>query len=495
MAEIKTVAIVGTGVIGAGWAARCMARGINVVATDPAPGAEEKLRAAITTAWPATVKLSMAPGQEPGQLNFTPSLEEAIAKADFVQESAPEREELKRKLYAQMDEIAPPHVILASSTSGYTPSTLQADCPRHPERVLVGHPFNPVYLLPLVEVVPGSKTSAQNVDTAIAFYERIGMHPLKVRNEIDGHLSDRLQEAIWREILHLVNDGVATTGELDEAIIYGPGLRWALMGTNLTFHLAGGEQGMRHMLEQFGPALKLPWTKLEAPELTETLIDRMVEGTQDQAAGRSIEELQQLRNDCLVDIMRVLRQHKVGAGLTLARDEAQNYAARDYEAWTPGKEIGAPLRLYQCAVQPQWVDYNGHMSESFYLYAFGDASDALFRFIGVNEDYRAAGKSFYTVETHLNFIKEVASGEPLTFATRILGLDEKRVHLFHEMFHAGTGKLLGTTEQMLLHVDMTAQKACPIEPQVFNALSAIWAVHQTMERPDQVGRVMQVAAS
>lgn len=493
MSEISTVAIVGTGVIGAGWAARCLARGLNVIATDPGPDAEQKLRNAINVAWPAVSRLSMAPGAEPGTLTFTTDLAQAVATADFIQENAPERIDLKRKLHAEIDAAARPDVIVASSSSGLLPSEIQADC-KHPERLVIGHPFNPVYLLPLVEIVPGEKTAPESVDRAADFYESIGMHPLRVRKEIEGYLSDRLQEALWREVLHLVNDGVATTGELDDAIIYGPGLRWALMGTCLTFHLAGGEEGMRHMLEQFGPALKLPWTKLVAPELNDTLIDRMVEGTQEQAAGRSITELEQLRNDCLIDIMRALRQHDVGAGRVLAKDEARIYAARDYAKWQAGDQVGAPLRLYGCDVQPQWVDYNGHMSESFYLYAFGDATDALFRYIGIDEDYRASGNSFYTVESHINYLAEVASGEPLQFATQILGLDDKRLHLFHQMHHARSGKLLATTEQMLLHVDSKAQKACPIRPEVHQALSSVMEAHRGMARPGQVGRTMAVPA-
>jgi len=491
MSDIKTVAIVGTGVIGAGWAARCLARGLDVIATDPGAGAEQKLRDAINTAWPAVAKLSMAPGAEPGRLSFVGTVAEAVTKADFIQENAPEREDLKRALHAEIDAAARPDVIIASSSSGLLPSAIQADC-QHPERVVIGHPFNPVYLLPLVEVVPGKKTAPDSIDRAADFYESIGMKVLRVRKEIEGYLSDRLQEALWREVLHLVNDGIATTEDLDDAVIYGPGLRWALMGTCLTFHLAGGENGMRHMLEQFGPALKLPWTKLVAPELNDTLIDRMVEGTLEQAAGRSITELEQLRNDCLVDIMRALRQHDVGAGQVLARDEARHYAARNYASWHEGDEIAAPLRLYRGTVQPQWVDYNGHMSESFYLYAFGDATDALFRYIGIDEAYREAGHSFYTVESHINYLGEVAGGESLEFTTQLLGVDDKRLHLFHEMYNGRTGKLICTTEQMLLHVDKAAQKAAPAKPGVHKALQAIMAAHHDMPKPDRVSRVMDV---
>src|SRR5262249_35338209 len=223
-----------------------------------------------------------------------------------------------------------------------------------PERLLVAHPFNPAYLLPLVELVGGDRTTPQTIEAARTFFTYIAMHALHVRKEVPGHLTDRLQEALWREILHLVNDGVATTGELDESIIYGPGLRWAGMGTNLIYHLAGGEPGMRHMLRQFGPCLKWPWTKLEAPELTEGLIDRMVGRTQSRAAGRSIRELERLRDDYLVDIQQVLRKYNIGAGATLRAVEDRLYneaAAAAQEA--DGHEAG-PLRLVQTQVRPEW---------------------------------------------------------------------------------------------------------------------------------------------
>ncbi len=321
MADVRRLALIGTGVIGAGWAARCLGRGIDVIASDPAPDAEAKLRAAIDNAWPAVEKIHVTPGVAPGTLTFADRVEAAVDDADFVQESAPEREELKRALLARIDAATSPEVTIASSSSGLLPTRIQADC-RHPERVVIGHPFNPVYLLPLCEVVGGEKTAPETIDRACAFYRSIGMHALHVRTEIEGYLADRLQEAIWREILHLVNDEVATTGELDDAIRYGPGLRWAFMGTNLIFHMAGGDAGMRHMLEQFGPALKLPWTKLEAPELTDALIDRMVAGTEAQAEGRTVKELERLRDNCLIEIMRALEKYDIGAGKVLAEDAA-----------------------------------------------------------------------------------------------------------------------------------------------------------------------------
>jgi carnitine 3-dehydrogenase len=300
----QRLALIGAGVIGSGWAARALAKGMDVVAWDPAPGAEARLRAAVANAWPALERVGLSQGASRRRLTFARDLDHAVAGANFVQENAPEDERLKRSLLAQIDRVAARGVVIASSSSGLLPTRIQARC-RHPERVLIGHPFNPVYLLPLVEVVAGARTTVGAVRKASAFYRRLGMRPLHVKREIPGYISDRLQEAIWREALHLVADGVATTQEIDDAIVYGPGLRWAFMGTCLAFHMAGGNDGMRHMLEQFGPALKLPWTKLRAPALTPQLARRMVRGTTAQANGRSIKQLERWRDDQLIRIMAV----------------------------------------------------------------------------------------------------------------------------------------------------------------------------------------------
>jgi carnitine 3-dehydrogenase len=307
-AGIRTVAIVGSGVIGAGWAARCLSRGLDVIAWDPAPGAEARLRAAIARAAPALENAGHPLSERPESLRFVHTLAEAVKDADFVQENAPEREDLKQSLIAEIDAHARPDVIIATSTSGLLPSRLQERA-RRPERVVVGHPFNPVYLLPLVEVVGGKATSLESIEHASRFYRSIGMRPLHVRTEIEGFVADRLMEALWREALWMVKDGVATTEEIDAAVIYGCGLRWSLMGTFLTFHLAGGEGGMRHMLHQFGPALKLPWTKLEAPELTEELIDRVADGCEEQAAGRSIGQLEHRRDEFLVKLLSLVKEY------------------------------------------------------------------------------------------------------------------------------------------------------------------------------------------
>ncbi|WP_245799308.1 3-hydroxyacyl-CoA dehydrogenase NAD-binding domain-containing protein [Virgibacillus siamensis] len=313
---IQHITVVGTGVIGNGWITRYLANGYNVTATDPAPGAEERMREAIQHAWPSMEQMGLAEGASIENLRFEEDFGKALQNADFIQENVPEREELKRKVIAEIDQHAPAEAVIASSTSGILPSTLQADCQQHPERVMVAHPFNPVYLVPLVEVVGGEKTDADFVEKAKAFYSGLNMKPLIVNKEIEGHIADRLMEAIWRESLHIVNDGVATTEEVDASIVYGPGLRWALMGPFMTLHMGGGKAGMRHLLEQFGPALKLPWTKLEAPELTDELAEKVIEGCEKQTAGVEMEKLEERRNQFLIELQQLLEKYWPSANLT-----------------------------------------------------------------------------------------------------------------------------------------------------------------------------------
>ncbi|SDJ80714.1 L-carnitine dehydrogenase [Sediminibacillus albus] len=304
----KTFAVVGTGVIGNGWIARFLANGHDVIAFDPAGGAEERTRKAVELAWPSLEKIGLAEGASVDRLTFVPTIEEAVAKADLIQENVPEREELKKSVLTSIDQHAKPEAIIGSSTSGIMPSRLQEGL-KHPERLIVAHPFNPVYILPLVELVGGKATTQAVIDEASNIYASIQMKPLVIRKEIEGHLADRLMEALWREALHLVNDGVATTEEVDAAIIYGAGLRWAQMGPFLTFHLAGGNQGMRHMLEQFGPALKQPWTKLIAPELTDELKEKVIEGCESHAGDASVSELERKRNEFLVKVLDLVEDY------------------------------------------------------------------------------------------------------------------------------------------------------------------------------------------
>ena len=255
-AEVQRVAVVGTGVIGASWAALFLARGLDVVATDPSPGAEDRLRTDVAAHWP-----SMEPvdGASPDRLTFTPDPAQAVAGADFVQENGPEREDVKHQLFAVLDTAARPEVVLASSSSGMLPSAIARGCPAHPERVLIGHPFNPPHLIPLVEVVGGSTASASAVRAAVAFYRAVGKGPITLNKEVPGHLANRLQAALWREAVHMVAEGVASVADVDAAISEGPGLRWALMGPHTTFHLAGGEGGMEHFMRHLMPAVTGWW--------------------------------------------------------------------------------------------------------------------------------------------------------------------------------------------------------------------------------------------
>jgi carnitine 3-dehydrogenase len=488
MRQVKTLGLLGTGVIGGGWAARALHFGIDVVASDVDPKMEAWIRGAVENAAAALSRLTMAPLPRPGRLSFTSSLATMAQQVDFIQENIPEQLELKQRVLAEASRHASADVLIASSTSGLMPSDLQRDM-QAPERLLVGHPFNPVYLLPLVEVVGGTRTSPAALDAASGFYRHIGMHPLRVRREIPGHLTDRLQEALWREILHMVNDGVASTGELDESIVYGPGLRWAAMGTNLIYHLAGGETGMRHMLRQFGPCLKWPWTHLEAPELTEALIDRMVEGTQAQAAGRSIRELERLRDDCLVAIQQVLRQYDIGAGATLRALEARLYQQSGAAARLAlAASVDQPARLLELEVRPDWVDYNGHMTDSRYLQVFGDATDALLRSVGVDEAYRAAGQSFYTIESHVTHQSEAKALQALYVTVRVLGVDDKRLHLFHCLHRGDDGVLVANAEQLYLHVSSLAGKAAAMPPAVRAGLERWREAQAKLAPPAQAGR-------
>jgi carnitine 3-dehydrogenase len=489
MRAVKTLGLLGTGVIGGGWAARALHFGIDVIAADVKPEMEDWIRGAVQNAEPALSRLTFAPLPPKGRLSFTTRLEEMARAADFIQENIPEQLPLKQRVLAEVSRQARPDVIIASSTSGLMPSDLQRDM-QHPERFLVAHPFNPVYLLPLVELVGGAKTAPATLDKAAEFFTYIGMHALKVRREVPGHLTDRLQEAMWREILHMVNEDVATTGELDESIIYGPGLRWAGMGMNLIYHLAGGESGMRHMLEQFGPALKWPWTKLEAPELTDALIDRMVSGTQAQAQGRSIRELERLRDDYLVAIQQVLRQFDLGAGATLRRLEERLY--RDARAGQPAEGAGAGegLPRFDTVVRAEWVDYNGHMSDFIYGLVFGEATDAFYRTVGLDDSMRRQHRMFYTVESHVRHLREAKGGEPLYTTTQVLGVDEKRLHLFHRLFRGRDGVEIATGEQLHLHVDTAASRAVAMDPALHARLAAVERAHAKWPKPAEAGQAV-----
>jgi carnitine 3-dehydrogenase len=307
----ETVACVGAGVIGGGWVAHFLAQGFHVRAWDPAADAEAKLRRLVDAAWPALTSLGLAEGASRDNLAVTATLAEAVTDAVFVQESAPEDLPLKQKLLAEIDAVTPAGVVVASSTSGYGMTEMQADAVT-PERLVVGHPFNPPYLIPLVEVVGGERTETWAVEHAAAFYRRVGKTVITMDREVPGFIANRLQEALWREALHMVDHGEATVEQIDTAITAGPGLRWPVHGPMLTFHLAGGEGGMAHMLDHFGPSLKAPWTRLAAPELTTGLRDAVVDGCLDEAGTRSIADLVAERDRAIIAVQRAVEEARDG---------------------------------------------------------------------------------------------------------------------------------------------------------------------------------------
>jgi len=301
--QIRNIAIVGTGVIGASWAALYLARGFNVTATDPAPNAEVNLRKFIDAAWKdlSVIGLSLNASRE--HLQFTTDMKKALADADLVQENGPERSEFKIKLFADMDDATPQDSIIASSSSGLTMSVMQSEC-KHPERCVIGHPFNPPHVIPLVEIVAGAKTSPQTVEQAISFYASIGKKPIHVRKEVVGHVANRLQAALYREIVYLIEQGVLDVTDADAAVCWGPGLRWGVMGPSLLFHLGGGQGGMQHFMEHLSGPLAAWWKDLGkitefSPEVKQTII----EGAQNEAGDRSIDELERERDAMLLELL------------------------------------------------------------------------------------------------------------------------------------------------------------------------------------------------
>jgi carnitine 3-dehydrogenase len=309
--QVRRVGIVGAGVIGGGWALHYLRMGLDVDVYDPAPNARRDLLRMLDGTWPLLERMGLRDGANPGRLSFHADLAAAVRDADVVQENSPEDGSLKRGVIAAIGRAARPDAVIASSTSGFAMTMLQADCAR-PERCVVGHPFNPPYLIPLVEVVGGDRTDPSAVDWLADFYAAVGKRPLRLSRELPGFVGNRLQEAMWREALHMVAAGEATVGEIDEAIAYGPGLRWALMGPCLTFHLAGGSDGMAHMLDHFGAALLEPWTRLQAPPLTPQLRERMVAGCLEEAGGRSVADLERQRDEFLAELLGLVERYSTG---------------------------------------------------------------------------------------------------------------------------------------------------------------------------------------
>ena len=473
----KTACIIGGGVIGGAWAARFLLNGWDVRVFDPDPEAQRKIGEVLDNARIALPMIYDAAMPAEGTLSYHDTMSEAVAGAAYIQESVPERLDLKRKVYQTLQQHCAEDAVIASSTSGFKPSELQ-DCATRPEQIVVAHPFNPVYLIPLVELVPSAKNPTQIVDRAHEILTSVGFYPLKVRAEIDAHIADRFLEAGWREALWLGKDDIATTEESDNAIRYGFGLRWAQMGLFETYRIAGGEAGMAHFIAQFGPALEWPWTKLmDVPELTDELIQKIADQSDAQSGMHSIRELERIRDENLVAMMRALKGRGRAAGEIISAHEATFLPDR-MAAFDP-----APIVSVRRTVPIDWTDYNGHMNESRYGQVWSDAADDIMIRIGADAAYIDGGHSYFTVDTHTKFILEAHAGQEFFVETTCLLGQGKKLQLYHEM-KAADGTLLASCTQFLLHVSLKTRKTCEPEGYVLARTEELAGAHSTLPRPE-----------
>ena len=479
----RKAAIIGGGVIGGGWAARFVLNGWDVAVFDPDPEAERKIGEVLANARAALPALADVPMPPEGRLTFAGSITEALEGAEYAQESVSENLALKHRIFAQIQQVAP-GLPVGSSTSGFKPSELQQGA-ANPATIFVAHPFNPVYLLPLAEVVPSPASDPAVIEAAKETLREIGMYPLHIRKEIDAHIADRFLEAVWREALWLVKDGVATTEEIDESIRMGFGLRWGQMGLFETYRIAGGEPGMKHFMAQFGPYLTAPWTKLtDVPEFNDELVDLIAGQSDAQSGHHTIRELERIRDGNLIGFLRVLKDRNWGAGRVLKEHDAR--LAQALPAATP--DTAAPMVMAQLQVLPGWIDYNGHMTESRYLFASSETVDNFLRLIGADMDYVAGGHSYYTAESHIVHRGEAKLGDRLTGSVQVLHADEKRLQVFVTI--ARGADVVATVEQMLLHVDMAAGKTCAAAPAVLARLMPIAEAHRALAWPAEAGRAI-----
>ncbi len=483
----QTAAIIGGGVIGGGWAARFLLNGWDVRVHDPDPQAERKISEVLANARRSLPGLSDTALPPEGKLTFHDDIPDAVQSARWIQESVPERLEIKHATFAAIQSACAPEAIIGSSTSGYKPSQLQENA-QNPGQIMVAHPFNPVYLLPLVEVVTTERNETDRVADAKEALTGLGMYPLHLKKEIDAHVADRFLEAVWREALWLVKDGIATTEEIDNAIRYGFGIRWAQMGLFETYRVAGGEAGMKHFMAQFGPALKWPWTRLmDVPEFDEALVDLIAGQSDAQSGAYSIRELERIRDNNLVAMMRALRGQDWGAGALMKAQDARLRAGSVLSLRADDiKDPSAPLITVDRAVPLDWTDYNGHMTEAKYLQAFADATDRFMEVIGCDADYIASGGSYFTAETHIRHLDEVHAGARITVKTRVLMGGGKKMHLWHEMYEGE--RLLATGEHFLLHVSLETRRPSNPDPAIDAALRRFADAQRDMPRPEGAGR-------
>ncbi len=481
--QVQTAAIIGGGVIGGGWAARFLLNGWDVRVFDPDPEAERKLGQVLANARRALPGLGDVALPAEGELSFHSDLADAVSGAEWIQESVPERLDLKLKVYKDLQAACDPGTIIGSSTSGFKPSELQEGALR-PEQIVVTHPFNPVYLLPLIELVPTEKNAPEMVERAQGILKSVGFFPLHVKKEIDAHIADRFLEAVWREALWLVKDGIASTEEIDEAIRMGFGIRWAQMGLFETYRVAGGEAGMRHFMAQFGPALKWPWTKLmDVPEFTDELVDLIADQSDAQSGMHSIRELERIRDNNLVGMMRALKAQDWGAGAVLNQHDVER--KRGVLPDLDEADLSKPILTLSRAVPLDWTDYNGHMNEAKYLEAFAAATDRFMEIIGCDADYIASGGSYFTAENHIKYIEETHAGALIEVRTQMLLGQGKKLHVFHSMYEGD--KLLAYGESFLLHVSLETRRPSAPSAQIEAAMARIAEGHSLLPYPENAG--------
>lgn len=488
MTQIKSAGIIGAGVIGSGWIARLLLNGVNVCVFDPAKEAPKNVDKVIQNAERAYKNLLKSNLPKKGTLTFSTSISEVAKSSELIIEAVPERLSAKQSVYDEIESSISADLIITSSTSGILPSDLQSEM-AHPERLLVAHPFNPVYLLPLVELVGGKQTSHEVINKASTIFTHIGMFPLHIKKEIPAFIADRLLESVWREALWLVNDNVATTEEIDDAIRYGFGLRWAQMGLFETYRLAGGEAGMRHFISQFGPCLEWPWTHLmDVPKFTDELVDKVSNQSDDQSGQYSIDELMQKRDDNLVDFLKVLKDNRWGAGNVL-KEYDENLSSSVKKLKFSELDLYQPIDTYSTHIPKEWADYNGHMTEARYLDCFSEATTELMAIIGVDEKYIANVGSYFTVETHIRHLDEVLIGEKIYSKTQVIYGQNKKLHLFHWLHH-DDGRLLATAEHMLIHVDLKTRGASMPSDLVLDRMERIYNAHKKLPTPEGISRAV-----
>ncbi|EYD70939.1 carnitine 3-dehydrogenase [Limimaricola hongkongensis] len=478
----RKAAIIGGGVIGGGWAARFALMGWNVRIHDTDRDAERRINAILGRARASMPGLWDVALPDEGKISFHDDLAEAVEGAEWIQESVPERLDLKHEVYAAIQSACTETAIIGSSSSGFRPSELAEGAAR-PGQIVVAHPFNPVYLIPLVEIVTGPGTGEARIERIRSTLRDIGAHPLFLRREIDAHIADRLLAAVWREALWLVSDGVADTAEIDDAIRYGFGLRWAQMGLFETYRIAGGEAGMRQLLTRLGASPNLPWSKLtDMPELTDELVETIASQSDAQSGRHSTAELEQIRDANLVSILRGLKTRDWGAGRLLnATDRRIDGAPKGLDALS----LTGPLPTGARAVPLDWSDINGHMTEHRYLQAFGDATDRFLGLVGCDAEYIACGHSYFTAETHIRHLAEIRAGALIEIDTQLLLAEGRRMQVFHRMWESS--RLVATAEHMLVHVDLGSRRAVAPPADLKERLDKVAAAHAHLPRPEGAG--------